>query len=108
MKNTTLLIVLITLVAFSSIISAAETVMVKRTEDKPYGRVAFNHNSHSSDKDSGCEVCHHSGDPDTSCSSTGCHAGRNGTITFHKMCLGCHKTRFEKAPIECVGCHKIK
>ena len=88
------------------ILFAAGVVTVKKTESKDQKRVVFDHKIHQSNGVSQCKTCHHKGRVGQSCADSGCHVGPAGTKALHDRCIGCHRTRGGKAPVQCNQCHK--
>lgn len=109
MKPVMLFLSLLAMAASAAMAGAAENSPVSKTENKPYTKVLFDHDRHGIRKyPSNCRACHHDGQTDRSCSSAGCHQGRDGTRTFHNLCIGCHQNYKAKAPMTCAGCHTIE
>ncbi len=85
---------------------AAGVVTVKKTENKNMKRVVFDHKIHQAKGVSQCKLCHHTGKVGKSCADSGCHVGPAGTKSLHDRCIGCHRTKGGKAPVQCLQCHK--
>ena len=78
---------------------------------------AFGHEAHINKLNTGCEVCHHTGDVSEKCVM--CHNSKNKEVgkdlnsskkVFHKNCVTCHKTiaKEDGRKVKCRDCHKKK